>query len=360
MASNTAKIIVNDDMVQEFKDTCIKWDPVLQQLPIRRAQDVLQHFVTVTGLRGKRRFGTVDGNSQFAPFKKHRTSDADVNINFRELETFHGNVIETFAPVDYIDMPFAYDDPVISDAIKKAGSTLMVLAQLTAARGQYIAQAAFTGKRNPDGDTTEDLCDGLLTIIAKEIEAGNLTEGADKRGNLYVASELPTAENAVDLAKDILFTSNPFLRRENNVLLCSTDFADKYNEAYLATHTGISYNTEYNQPYVEGSGHKLTLIGLPELDGQDYFIMTQKSNLLCGIYNANDTTSVDIKREGHYDLSMASDMWLGFQFRTLDPRRLRVIDFSKAKKSETANTESGKGNESEEGTESGKGTESEE
>ncbi len=328
MAKNTVSIIVNDDMVKEFKDTCIKWDPILQQLPIRKAQDVLQHFVTVTGLRGKRRFGSISGNSQFAPFRKDRKSEADVNINYREIETFHGNVVETFAPVDYIDMPFAYDDPVITDAIKRAGSTLMVLAQLVAARGQYIAQAAFTGKRNPEGNTTEDLCDGLLTIIAQEIAAGNLSEGLNRQGNLYVAPELPTNDNAVDLAKDILFSSNPFLRRENNVLLCSTDFVDKYNEAYLTTHATVNYNTQYDQPYVEGSHKKLTLIGLPELDGQDQFIMTQKSNLLCGIYNANDQTTVDIKREGHYDLSMASDMWLGFQFRTLDPRRLRVIDFS--------------------------------
>lgn len=324
---NTVTIKVTDEMVQQFKDTCIKWDPVLSQLPIRKAQDVLQHFVTVTGLRGKKRFGSISGNSQFAPFSKTRKSEADVDIKFREIETFHGNVIETFSPVDYIDMPFAYDDPVITDAIKKAGSTLMVLAQLIAARGQYIAQAAFTGKRNANGTTTEDLCDGLLTIAAQEIAAGNLSAAL---GNLYEATEKPSNDNAVDLAKDILFTSNPFLRRENNVLLCSTDFVDKYNEAYLATHAAISYNTQYNQPYVEGSAQRLTLIGLPELDGQDQFIMTQKSNLLCGIYNANDQTTVDIQREGHYDLSMASDMWLGFQFRSLDPRRLRVIDFSKA------------------------------
>lgn len=27
-----------------------------------------------------------------------------VNIDFREIETFHDNVIETFAPVDYLDI----------------------------------------------------------------------------------------------------------------------------------------------------------------------------------------------------------------------------------------------------------------
>jgi len=321
------KIKITDAMLEDYKKTCVKWDPVLQQLPIRAAGDVLKYFQLVRGLRGKRRFGAISGNSQFAPFKKNRSSEASVDIDFREIETFHGNVVETFSPVDYIDLPIGYDDPVITEAIKKAGSTLLVLAQLVKARGQHIAQAAITGKRNPEGDTTLDLCDGLLTIAAQEIEAGTISE---EKGNLFKVKDAVTNANACDIAKEILFSSNAFLRRENNVMLCSTDFADKYNESYLLTHNGITYNTQYDQPYVEGSAKKLTLVGLPELDGTDKAIITQTSNLLAGIYNQGDASAVDIMRSGHYDLSMASDMWLGFQFRTIDPRRLRIIDFAAA------------------------------
>lgn len=321
------QIKITEAMLEDFKKAAIQWDPVLQKLPLRAANDVLKYFVFVKNLRGKRRFGSVSGKSQFAPFKKNRVSTASVDIDYREIETFHGNVIETFSPVDYIDLPIFYDDPVIAEAIKKAGSTLMVLAQLAAARGQHIAQAAFTGMRNAEGDTTHDLCDGLLTIADKEIEAGNISEA---KGNLFKVKEAVTNANACDIAKEILFSCNHFLRRENNVMLCSTDFADKYNESYLLTHTGLVYNDKYDQPYVEGSAHKLTLVGLPELDGTDRAIITQTSNLLAGIYNTADETTTDIMRSGHYDLSMASDMWLGFQFRTIDPRRLRVVDLSVA------------------------------
>ena len=202
-----------------------------------------------------------------------------------------------------------------------------MLAQLVKARGQHIAQCAFTGKRNPDGDTTLDLCDGLLTIADAEIEAGNITEA---KGNLFKVGEAVTNANACDIAKEIVFSSNQFLRRENNVMLCPTAFADAYNESYLLSHTGLVYNKQYDQPYVEGSGHKLTIIPVPELDGTDRAIVTQTSNLLYGTYNDADQTSVDIMRQGHYDLSMASDMWLGFQFRTIDPRRFRYIDLSAA------------------------------
>ena len=327
MPDNSAKIVITDEVLQQYKDTCIQWDPVLRQLPIRAAADVLKHFIPVKKLRGKRRFGEISGKSQFAPFKRDRVSQASVDIDYREIETFHGNVIETFAPGDYLDIPLGYDDPVITEAIKKAGTTFLVLAQLVKARGQHIAQCAFTGKRNPEGDTTLDLCDGLLTIADAEVEAGNISEA---KGNLYKVGEEVTKVNACDIAKDILFTSNQFLRRENNVMLCPTAFADAYNESYLLSHNGLVYNKQYDQPYVEGSGHKLTIIPVPELDGTDRAIVTQRSNLLYGTYNDADQTSVDIMRTGHYDLSMASDMWLGFQYRTIDPRRFRYIDLSAA------------------------------
>lgn len=325
MSDNSVQIKITDAVLQQYKDTCVKWDPVLSQLPLRAAADVLKFFVHVKKLRGKKRFGAVSGRSQFAPFKRDRVSKASVDIDYREIETFHGNVIETFSPVDYLDIPLGYDDPVITEAIKKAGTTLLVLAQLVKARGQHIAQCAFTGKRNPDGDTTLDICDGLLTIAEQEIEAGNIS--VDK-GNLYVAPEAFTNANACDIAKDIVFTSNYFLRRENNVMLCPTAFADAYNESYLLSHASLAYNKQYDQPWVEGSGHKLTIIPIPELDGTGKAIVTQTSNLLYGTYNDADQTSVDIMRAGHYDLSMASDMWLGFQYRTIDPRRLRIVDLA--------------------------------
>lgn len=325
MADNSAKIVITDDVLQKYKDTCVKWDPVLRQLPIRAAYDVLKYFVPVKKLRGKRRFGEISGNSQFAPFKRNRVSEASVNIDFREIETFHGNVIETFAPVDYLDIPLGYDDPVITDAIKRAGTTFLVLAQLVKARGQHIAQCAFTGKRNADGNTTLDLCDGLLTIADKEVADGNISVA---KGNLYKVGEKVTNANACDIAKDIVFSMNYFMRRENNIMLCPTSFADAYNESYLLSHNGLVYNKQYDQPFVEGSGHKLTLIPVPELDGTDRAIITQPSNLLYGTYNDADQTSVDIMRTGHYDLSMASDMWLGFQYRTIDPRRLRIVDLT--------------------------------
>ena len=319
-----AKIKISDEVLEDYKKTAIQWEPVLLDLPLRAAADVLKFFSPVPGLRGKKRFGAVSAQSQFAPFDKHRVSEATVKIDYREIETFHGNVVETFSPVDYIDLPMGYDDPILGDAIKNASTTALVLMKLAAARGQFIAQAAFTGKRNADGTTTADICDGLITIADKEIAAGTMTTAI---GNLYEVTDEVTKANAVDIAKDIVFSMNPFLRRANNVMLVDQDFVDKYNEGYLLTHEGIVYNTKYDQPFVEGSNHKLTLIPVPELEGTKTAIITQRDNLLYGFDNKSRESFCDIMRTGHYELSFAQDIFLGFQFRTIDPRRLRIVKF---------------------------------
>ena len=318
-----AKILISDEVLEDYKKSSIKWQRTLLDLPLRAANDVLKYMRGFTGVRGKMRFGSISADSQFAPFNRSRVTNASVDINYRTIETFLGNVIEEFAPVDYAFMEMGYTDPVGGEALKGASTAALVMMQLAKARGQHIAQAVLTGKRNEEGTTTEDLCDGLLTIAAKEIQAGNISEA---KGNLYKLKEAITKVNACDAMKEIVFSSNPFLRRENSVLLCAPEIVDMYNEAYQETHTGLQYNTPYNQPFIEGSGNKITLVGLPEMEGQKHLILTQPSNMLWATDNKSDESFVDVKRKDHYPLSMAANIFLGTQFHTIDPRRLRIIE----------------------------------
>lgn len=318
-----AKILISDEVLEDYKKSSIKWQRTLLDLPLRAANDVLKYMRGFTGIRGKMRFGSISADSQFAPFNRSRVTNASVDINYRTIETYLGNVIEEFAPVDYAFMEMGYTDPIVGEAIKGASTAALVMMQLSKARGQHIAQAVLTGKRNEEGTTTEDLCDGLLTIAAKEIVAGNISE---EKGNLYKLKEAITKVNACDALKEIVFTSNPFLRRMDSVLLCAPEIVDMYNEAYQDTHNGLVYNTQYNQPYIEGSGNKITLVGLPEMEGQKHLILTQTSNMLWATDNKSDESFVDVKRKDHYTLSMAANIFLGTQFHTIDQRRLRIIE----------------------------------
>ncbi len=341
-----ANIKISDDVLEDYQKTAIKWEKALLDLPIRAAMDVLRYMHGITGLRGKQRFGEISADSQFAPFSRTRKQNADVNIKYREIETFLGNVIEPFSPSDYALLTMGYDDPILGEKIKGASTTALVLFHLAKARGQHIAQAVLTGKRNAEGTTTEDLCDGLVTIAEKEIAAGAISESV---GNLIKLSDEFTMQNACDLIKEeIVFRLNHFLRRENSVLLCAPELVDMYNESYQTTHSTLNYNTAYNQPFVEGSNNRLTLVGLPEMEGQKHLILTQKDNMLWATDNKSDESFVDIMRTGHYDLSFAANMFLGTQFRTIDPRRLAIIELAEPKKPATP-----EGGTNEEGTTQG-------
>lgn len=315
------KVLISDEEVQKYKDTCTQWSPVFLRLPIATANDVLKFFTPVTKLRGDKKMPSIYGKSQFSPFKKDKSSDAEVKIDWRTLTTRHANVVESFAPVDYVDMPLGIASDYLGEKLKKAPQTVLVMAELSASRGEPLAQAVITGKYNPDGDTSEDICDGIITIAEKEITAGNISV---EKGNLYEMPKL-TFENACDEIKKFVFSMDPFLRKQSNFLFCAPEVVDMYNESYLTSHQSVSYNKEYDQPYVEGSSKKLTLIGLPQLAGTKIMFATQKKNLLYGTYLESDQSFVDIMRKNHYEMSMASDMWIGVDFRTLDKRVIKFI-----------------------------------
>lgn len=321
-----SKIIIDAATLEDYKKTAVKWNSTLMDLPIRSAMDVLGFMHGLTGLRGEMQLGEIGADSQFAPFKKDRSNTSNVNIKYRVIKNYLGNAVDEFAPVDYAHLTMGYDDPIVGEAIKGASTTALVLFHIAKARGQHIAQAVLTGVRNDEGNTTEDLCDGLLTIAGKEISAGTISK---EQGNYIKLTEAFTFQNACDLLKEeVIFKLNPFMRRENNLLLCDPELVDMYNESYQATHTGLQYNQAYNQPYVEGSHNKVTLVGLPEMAGQKRMILTQKDNMWWATYNKSDEMAVDIMRKDHYTLSFAANMWLGTQFRTIDKRRLTIIDLA--------------------------------
>lgn len=321
--TSVSQIKISDDVFQSYKEAAIKWNKVLLDLPIASANDVLQYMRGVTGLRGKMRFGSVSAASQFGPYDATRVSKSDVNIAFRTLETFFGSVIETFDPNDYAMLTMGYNGTTLGEGLKKVPTAVLVLSQLAKSRGQFLAQAVFDGVRNEAGTTTKDLFDGFNTIAAAEETAGNIS--ADK-GNLFTTTKEFDDTDACDMAKEIVRAANPYLRRTKCNLLCSPDFYDCYMESYLATHSGIIYNTQYKQTIVEGTDGNVTLVPLAQLADSKKFYLTPKDNLLFGTDNLSAQSTVDVIRNGHFQLSFASTIFFGVQFHSIDPRRLLVVD----------------------------------
>lgn len=112
-----------------------------------------------------------------------------------------------------------------------------MLALIAKGLSHNLNDAIWKGVRNPSGDRSVDLFDGFDTITTKDIASGAISA---ENGNYMKLTEDITKANAVDVAKEILFSLDPRLRAQDLYMFCSQDFADKYNEAYLMTHGGIA------------------------------------------------------------------------------------------------------------------------
>ena len=307
---------------EDFQNAAIKYRSELLMLPIIGCQDTLQYMTARTGIRYKERVGTVSGDAQFAPYKPTRASDLNLNVDYRELETFFGSVVSDFEPNSAVSTLLGTGatkgDGQISTPTAKS-----VLALIAKSLSEHLNDAIWNGVRNATGDTSKDLFNGFDTITQSEITAQNISA---EKGNYLKLTEDITAANAVDVAKKILFSLDPRLRSQELFLYCSQDFVDKYNEGYLLSHGGIPYNTEYGQTAVEGSNGKLKLVPLYNKADSKFMHVTTKSNMLVGFDQMGDIENVMVKEYKPFILSYIATMFFGVQFESIDKRRFKVIE----------------------------------
>lgn len=307
---------------EDFQNAAIKYRSELLMLPIIGCQDTLQYMTARPGIRYKERVGTMGGEAQFAPYKPTRATDFNLNVDYRELETFFGSVVSDFEPNSAVSTLLGTGatkgDGQISTPTAKS-----VLALIAKSLSEHLNDAIWNGVRNATGDTSKDLFNGFDTITQSEITAQNISA---EKGNYLKLTEDITAANAVDVAKKILFSLDPRLRSQDLFLYCSQDFVDKYNEGYLLSHGGIPYNTEYGQTAVEGSNGKLKLVPLYNKADSKFMHVTTKSNMLVGFDQMGDIENVMVKEYKPFILSYIATMFFGVQFESIDKRRFKVIE----------------------------------
>ncbi|MBR5640462.1 MAG: hypothetical protein IKW83_12195 [Muribaculaceae bacterium] len=313
--------------LEEYQEAARIYRQPLLLLPLFAAQETLKFMTGIPGVRYSVAVGTAESNAQFAPYKASRKSAGTTDIIYRDLKTYFGNVAEDFEPNSVIQLLLGKGAAFLGDGQKNAPSAKLVLSTIMQSLGHNLEQVLFSAERDATGDTTADLFDGWGTIADAEIEDENISVA---KGNLMELEEEITDVNAVDIAKEILFGLDSNLRKQNCFLYCSQDFADKYNESYLATHSGIIYNDKYEQAFVEGSGRKLTLAPLPCLDGTDKFFVAPKENMLYGYDNMSDIERIQVDRFQPWILTLSAAMFFGCQFYSIDKRMLKVIKLAAA------------------------------
>ena len=309
--------------LQEFQEAATKWRSDLLMLPIIGIQETLKYMTARPGIRYKENVGALSGDAQFGPYKPSRSTDFNLNVDYRTLETFMGSVVAKFEPNSAVSTLLGQVGATKGDGQMKAPTALHVLALIARGLSEHLNEAIWAGKRNAAGDTTMDLFDGFDTITTKEVTSGAI---AAEEGNYLKLDEEITSANAVDIAKEILFSLDPRLRAQDLYMFCTQDFADKYNEGYLLSHGGINYNTQYSQTTVEGSNGRLHIVPMYNKIGSKFIHICPKSNMLIGYDQMGDVESVMVKEYEPFILSYIATMFFGCQFESIDKRRFKVVE----------------------------------
>ena len=196
MADNHQLVFSDADYEKAVK----QWGKEFLLMPLYSCMETLKYMTGMPGTRYKVALPTVEGNAQFAPYRSDRRSNDQTKVDFREIETFFGNVRIDFEPNKQIQMLIGQSAAFLGDGQAQAPSAKTVIASVMKSLGAHLNDALFTAVRNPNGDTTADLFNGWGTIIDNEITAGNI---AASKGNLLTLTEDITSANAVDIAKEI-------------------------------------------------------------------------------------------------------------------------------------------------------------
>ena len=309
--------------LEEFQEAATKYRKDLLMLPIIGIQDTLKFMTSRPGIRYKENVGALSGDAQFGPYKPSRSTDFNLNVDFRTLETFMGSVVAKFEPNTAVSTLLGQIGDTKGDGQMKAPTALHVLALIAKGLSEHLNEAIWGGVRNANGDTSMDLFDGFDTITSKEITAGNISAA---NGNYLKIDDEITTANAVDVAKEILFSLDPRLRAQDLYMFCTQDFADKYNEAYLLTHGGINYNNKYGQDTVEGSNGRLHIVPMFNKIGSNFIHICPKANMLVGYDQMGDMGKVLVKEFEPFILSYIATMFFGVQFESIDKRRFKVVE----------------------------------
>lgn len=328
------KVTIDAAHREEFQAAAIKWRKDYLAMPVVGMEEALKVMTLRTGIRYKENVGTYSLGAQVGPYKPSRITEKNVDIVWREAETFFGDVVLRFEPNAIISQVIGHAAAnAKGEGLKRTETVKLVLAKLASDISENLYNALWSAVRNANGDTSADLFNGFDTITDAEIAAGNI---ATSKKNYIKLTEALTSENAADVLKDALRKADKRLLRQGVLVYCSYDVIEKYQDAYLATHAATPYNTTFDQMDIEGTGGKAKFAPMDNKEGSKYIHVSMKKNMLICVDQMSDQESVAIEHFTHFTLDFVMTMFFGVQFESIDSRRLFVIELADAQSGEAA------------------------
>ena len=135
--------------LEQFQEAATKWRPELLMQPIIGCQDTIQHMTPRPGIRYKENVGAISGDAQFGPYKPSRSTDFNLNVKYRTLETYMGSVHCKFEPNSAASTILGYMAATKGDGQMKAPTALHVLTYIAKSLSGNLNDAIWNGSATP-------------------------------------------------------------------------------------------------------------------------------------------------------------------------------------------------------------------
>lgn len=328
MADSTnpaGKVIITPDALAQSAN---KYRKELLQVPIMALKYALNYFTIRTGIRGSETVGQIEGGFELGPYDPYRVNRENVTVKGRTLNSYFGSVVKEFDPNSVYQSIYG-SSIVKGEGLKNVPITLQVLSFMAAKLGKSLLLHLFDAVRNASGTKTVDLFNGVDTVTAAEITAGNI---ATSKGNLFEFSDAISSTNAVDLI-------TAFCRAATDELLECEDGEDSkaeglnlyvprsivyaYRDDYKATTGNSPIYDKFNQTVVEGFPN-IRLVPFAGKAKSKYIQLSQRNNMLIATDQLGDQEKILVEKYHPFILSFVATLFWGFDFESIDPSRLLV------------------------------------
>lgn len=195
---------------------------------------------------------------------------------------------------------------------------------------EELYNAIFVAKYNSASNklALTDSFDGFSTIIANDIDDGNISEA---KGNLYIDEDgAITRNNAGEYLLRMWRNRPEVLRRKNTIMWIPSDVADLYDDWYRDVHDAPPNIDVSGQEFLEGTQKKVRIKrhnALPA--GSQQVILTTRENMIYGTDKLEDMKSMKAFPSGNPYLFTATMKYVfGTQFVSVHNTEFAVNDRS--------------------------------
>lgn len=325
-SSNPAgKVVITPEALAQSAQ---KYRTELLKLPVLALGYALNYFTVRSGIRDSETVGQIDADFELGPYDPYRVERDDSTIKGRTLHSYFGSVVKEFDPNSVYKSIYG-SSIVKGDGLKNVPITLQVLSVMASKMGKSLLLHLFDAVRNPSGKKTVDLFNGVDTVTAAEITAGNI---ATSKGNLFEFSDAINSTNAVDLI-------TAFCRAATDELLECEDGDDSkadglnlyvprsivyaYRDDYKATTGNSPIYDKFNQTIVEGFSN-IRLVPFAGKTKSKYIQLSQRNNMLIATDQLGDKETILVEKYHPFVLSFIATLFWGFDYESIDSSRLLV------------------------------------